>query len=137
MHADKIMPNPIHLYPFLESSCPLGIPIGAPAIGRTTSSQRGMEGFQMIRMHLCGGKRLGHVGMCWVLGAFATALMPLCPCILEPHFDAFGQRLLGASSLAGAQGLTTQCKQATPLALLAIGPRSPDRPLRFHEAPEK
>src|SRR5215510_5926693 len=81
VHTDKMMHNPIHISPVLESSCLLGIHIGAPAIGRTTSSQRGMEGFQMIRMHLCGGKRLGRVGMLWIrgliLGAFAPALMPL------------------------------------------------------------
>ena len=41
--------------------------------------------------------------------------------MLEPHFDAFGQRLLWPSSFAGAQGLTTQFKQETPIALLAIG----------------
>src|SRR4030095_16909475 len=106
MYPHKIMYNPVHIQPFLEASCLLGIHIGAPAIGRTTSSQRGMEGFQMIRMNLCGGQRLGRVGMFWIrgliLGAFATALMPLCSFILQPHFDTFGQRLLWASSFAGA-----------------------------------
>jgi hypothetical protein len=47
--------------------------------------------------------------------------MPLRPFILEPHFDAFGERLLWASSSAVAQGLTTQFKQETPIALLSIG----------------
>ena len=41
--------------------------------------------------------------------------------MLEPHFDAFGQRLLGSSSFAGAQGLTTQLKQETPIPPLPIG----------------
>ena len=47
--------------------------------------------------------------------------MPLRPVILEPHFDAFGQRLLGSSSFTGAQGLTTQLKQETPIPPLPIG----------------
>lgn len=41
--------------------------------------------------------------------------------MLEPHCDAFGQRLLWASSCAGVPGLMTQVKQETPRALLAIG----------------
>ena len=103
----------------------LGIRIGAPVRGGTPSSQRGMEGFQMIGMHLCGGQRLCGGGMlwrrCWILGPFGAALMPLCAFVLEPHFDAFRQRLLGASSFAGAQSLTPQLKQETPIPPLAIG----------------
>src|SRR4029450_3506445 len=99
--------------------------IGTSAIGRTASSQRRMEGFQMIGMHIGSGHRLGGVGMRGIgrliPWSFATALMPLRPFILEPHFDAFGQRLLWSSSFAGAQGLTTQFKQETPIALLSIG----------------
>jgi hypothetical protein len=30
--------------------------------------------------------------------------------VLEPYFDAFGQRLLGSSSFAVTQGLATQLK---------------------------
>jgi hypothetical protein len=81
VHADEIMYNPVDIQPFLESSCLLGIPIGVPAIGRTPPSQRGMEGFQMIGMHLCGGNRLWGVGMLWIrcliLRPFAASLMPL------------------------------------------------------------
>ena len=106
VHADEIMHNPVHISPFLEASCLLGIHIGTSAIGRTTSSQRGMEGFQMIGMHLLSGYRLCRVGMFWIRGlirgAFATALMPLWSFILQPHFDPFGPRLLWASSFAGA-----------------------------------
>ena len=36
-------------------------------------------------------------------------------------FDTFGQRLLRASSFAGAQGLTTQLKQEIPIPPLPIG----------------
>ena len=83
-----------------------------------------MERFQMIRMHLCGAKRLGRVGMFWIrgllLGAFATALMPLCPFILEPHFDAFGEGLLWPPPFARPQGFTTQLKQETPIPPLPI-----------------
>ena len=103
----------------------LCIHIGAPAIGRTPASQRRMEGFQMIGMHLLGSHRLGSVGMLWIgrliLRPFGTSLMPLCPFGLQPYFDAFGQRLLWASSFASAQGLATQLKQETPIPPLAIG----------------
>ena len=68
----------------------------------------------MIGMNLFDGNRLCGVGMLWirglVFGPFGTALMPLRPFILEPYFDAFGQRLLWSPSLAIAQGLTTQLK---------------------------
>ena len=46
--------------------------------------------------------------------------MPLGPFILEPHFDALGQRLLWSSSFAVAQGLTTPRKQKTPIPPLPI-----------------
>jgi hypothetical protein len=101
------MHHPVDIQPFLESSgVPgfLGIHIGAPAIGRTTSPQRRMEGFQMIGMNLCNGKRLCGVGMLWirslVFGPFGAALMPLRPFVLEPHFDTFAERLLGPPPLA-------------------------------------
>src|SRR5215471_5898206 len=85
------MHNPVHIQPFLEPSWLLGIHIGTSAIGRTAPSQRRMEGFQMIGMQLCSGQRLGGVGMLWIgrliPWSFATALMPLRPFILEPHFD--------------------------------------------------
>ena len=47
--------------------------------------------------------------------------MPLGPFVLQPYFDAFGQRLLWSSSFASAQGLATQLKQETPIPPLAIG----------------
>jgi hypothetical protein len=62
-----------------------------------------MEGFQMIGMNLCDGKRLYGVGMLWIRSLafwpFGAALMPLRPFILEPHFDAFAERLLGRPRL--------------------------------------
>ena len=95
VHADDMMPNPIHLSPFLESFCLLGIHSGASAVGRTPASQRRMEGVQMIGMHVCGGYKLRGVGMLWrgslIFGPFGTALMPLRPFILEPYFDACAQ----------------------------------------------
>jgi hypothetical protein len=84
-----------------------------------------MEGFQMIGMNLVSGYRLGSVGMLWVwrliFRPFAPSFMPLGPFVLEPYFDAFGQRLLGSSSFAVTQGLATQLKQETPIPPLAIG----------------
>ena len=78
----------------------------------------------MIGMNLCGGYRLCGVGMLCIrgliFGPFGTALIPLRPFVLEPHFDAFAQRLLWASSLAIPQGFTTQLKQETAIASLAI-----------------
>ena len=78
----------------------------------------------MIGMHLCGGHGLGGVGMLWIRrlipGPFGPALVPLGSFVLEPHFDAFGQRLLGSSSFAVAQGLTTELKQETTISSLAI-----------------
>jgi hypothetical protein len=83
-----------------------------------------MEGFQMIGMNLCGGHGLCGVGMLWIRrlipGPFGPALVPLGSFVLEPHFDAFGQRLLGSSSFAVAQGLTTELKQDTAISSLAI-----------------
>ena len=84
-----------------------------------------MEGFKVIGMNLCGSQRLCGVGMLWirclVLRPCGPSLMPLGPFVLEPHFDAFGQRLLWSSSLAGAQGFATQLKQETPIPPLPIG----------------
>jgi len=81
VHADEIMHNPVHISPFLEASCLLGIHIGAPAIGGTTSSERRMEGFKMIGMKVLSGHRLCGVGMLWirclVLRPFGPSLMPL------------------------------------------------------------
>jgi len=125
VHADEIMHDPVHISPFLQSSCLLRIHIGTSAIGRTAPSQRRMEGFQMIGMHIGNGHRLGRVGMLWIgrliPGSFATALMLLRPFVLQPPFDTFGERLLWASSFAGAPGLTTQCKHETPIPPLPIG----------------
>jgi len=108
----------------LEASCPLGRHIGVPAIGCTPSPSRGMEGFQMIGMHLCRGNRLGGVGMLWIRGLvlrpFATALMPLRPFILESYFDAFAQGLLRTSSLASPEHFATDLKQETPIAPFTI-----------------
>jgi hypothetical protein len=65
------------------------------------------------------------VGMRWIrrliCRPFGASLMLLCSFVLAPHFDAFGQRLLWASSFAGAQGLTTQLKQEIPIPPLPIG----------------
>jgi hypothetical protein len=47
--------------------------------------------------------------------------MPLGPFVLQPYFDAFGQRLPWSASFASAQGLATQLKQETPIPPLAIG----------------
>ena len=75
-------------------------------------------------MNLCGRKRLGGVRMLWIRGlilwSFATALMPLRPFILEPHFDAFAQGLLRTSSLASPEHFATDLKQETPIAPLPI-----------------
>ena len=76
-------------------------------------------------MNILSGHRLGSIGMLWVrrliFRPFGPSLVPLGAFVLEPHFDAFGQRLLGASSFAGAQGLTTQLKSETPIPPLPIG----------------
>ena len=78
----------------------------------------------MIRMHLCGRERLCGVRMLWIRGlilwSFATALMPLRPFILEPHFDTFAQDLLRTSSLASPEHFATDLKQETPIAPFAI-----------------
>ena len=125
MHPHTMMHDPVDIQSFLEASCVFGIHIGVPPIGRTPASQRRMEGFQMIGMHLCGSYRLYRVGMLGIRGLifrpFGTSPMPLGPCVLAPHFDAFGQRLLRAPPLASAQGFATQLKQETSLAPLAIG----------------
>ena len=119
------MHNPVDIQPFLESSCVLGIHIGASAIGSTTSPQRRMEGLKMIGMNLCGGNRWYGVGMLGIRGlvfwTFGTSLMPLRAFVLEPHFDTFAERLLGPPPLARPQGFTAQLKQETPIAPLAIG----------------
>ena len=79
----------------------------------------------MIGMNLGSGHRLGGVGMLWIgrliPGSFATALMLLRPFVLQPPFDTFGERLLWASSFAGAPGLTPQLTQETPIPPLPIG----------------
>jgi hypothetical protein len=84
-----------------------------------------MEGFQMIGRNIGSGNRLGGVGMLWIgrliFWPFGASLMPLCSFVLESYFDTFGQRLLWASSFAGAQGLTTQLEQEIPLPPLPIG----------------
>jgi hypothetical protein len=119
------MHNPVYISSFLESPQVLGIHIGASAIGSTTSPQRRMEGFQMIGMHLFGSHRLCGVGMLrirsLIFGPFGTALMPLRPFVLEPHFDAFGQHLFGPPPLARPQGFAAQLKQETPIPPLPIG----------------
>ncbi len=75
-------------------------------------------------MNLCGRKRLCGVGMLWIWGlilwSFATALMPLRPCILEPHFHTFAQGLLRTSSLASPEHCAPELKQETPIAPLTI-----------------
>jgi len=84
-----------------------------------------MEGFQMIGMNLCSGHRLCSIGMLGIrrliCRPFGPALVPLCAFVLEPYFDTLGQRLRGSSSFTGAQGLTTQLKQETPIPPLPIG----------------
>src|SRR5215211_7060539 len=59
MPPHKVMHYPVHISPFLASSCGLCIHIGTPALGRAAAAQRRMESFQMIGMHLCGCYRLG------------------------------------------------------------------------------
>jgi hypothetical protein len=127
VHADAILHHPVPISSFLESSCVLRIQGGAPAIGCPPASPRRREGFQMMGMHLLRSHRRGRVGMLWrrgwILWPFGPALMPVCAFVLEPHWDACGPRRLGASSLAVAQGLTTQLTQETPLPPLPIGPQ--------------
>jgi hypothetical protein len=52
-----------------------------------------MEGFQVIGVNIFGINRLCGIGVFWIrrllLGSFGTALMPLRPFILQPHFDPF------------------------------------------------
>src|SRR4029450_11555304 len=78
----------------------------------------------MIRMNLCGRKRLCGVRMLWarglILWSFATALMPLRSFILEPHFHAFAQGLLRPSSRASPEHGATDLTQETPIAPCAI-----------------
>src|SRR6516165_1194342 len=82
---ESVLHNPVHIQPFLESSCLLGIHIGTSAIGRTAASQRRMEGFQMIGMHIGSGHRPGGIGMLWIgrwiFWPFGASLMPLRPFI--------------------------------------------------------
>src|SRR5215467_10091993 len=95
LHNCKEITQGVGALPHNSVECGLfRIHIGTSAIGGTASSQRRMEGFQMIGMNSGSGHRLGGVGM-FGIGrlipwSFATALMPLRPFILEPHFDAFG-----------------------------------------------
>jgi hypothetical protein len=103
----------------------LGIHIGAPAIGSTTSPQRRMEGFQMMGMHLCDGKRLCGVGRLWiwslVCGPFGAALRPLRPLVLAPHCAALAERLLGPPPLARPSDFAAQLHPEAPIASLASG----------------
>src|SRR5215510_10519586 len=96
MHPDKIMHNPVDLQPFLESSGVLGIHIGAAAIGSTTSPQRGMEGFQMIGMNLCSGKRLFGVGMLWI-----------GPTALKLRYDLIASYRTGKTRMAASYSSAT------------------------------
>jgi len=77
MHPHKIRHNPVDIQAFLEASCVLGIHIGVPPIGRTPASQRRMEGFQMIGVHLCGGNGLWGVGMFWYTALDMSAVWDL------------------------------------------------------------
>src|SRR5262245_58031890 len=76
-------------------------------------------------MNLLRGYRLCSIGMLGIrrliFWPFGPALVPLGSFVLEPYFNTFGQRLLGSSSFAGAQGLTTQLKQETPIPPLPVG----------------
>ena len=133
------MHNPVDIQPFLESSGVLGIHIGAPAIGRTTSPQRGMEGFQMIGRNLCSGNRLCGIGMLWIRGlvfwTFAAALMPLRPFVLEPHFDPFAERLLGPPPPPGsAVGTGMPGRADTPFRTASTVVERVGRPPAFGEA---
>jgi hypothetical protein len=98
--------HPADLQAFLEASCVLGLPMSLPPIGRTAAAPRRLEGFQMIGVHLCGGQGLwggGRFGRRRLLcRPFGTSLMPVGSCVLAPHFDALGPRLLWSSSLARA-----------------------------------
>ena len=78
----------------------------------------------MMRMHICGGYRLGGGGMLWrggwILGSFAIALMPLRPLMLDSYFDALAQDLLRTSSLVSPEHFAPDLKQETPIPLLPI-----------------
>jgi|RhiMetdeSRZDD1v2_1073273.scaffolds.fasta_scaffold2772063_1 hypothetical protein len=126
-HADKMRHHPVDIPPFLEPSCVLGIPIGAPARGRPTSPQRRMEGLTRIGMHRClwGGKRRCGVGRLgrrgWGFWTWATALVPWRSCVLAPHCDPCAARLRGPPPLARPPGFTAQLQPATPRAPLPSG----------------
>jgi len=128
-HRDNLLHHPGHLSPCLEASWVLGRPMGAPARGGPTSSQRGREGCQMLGLHRWGGQRLGGVWRrwrrCWRRGPLGTACLPVGPLGLAPHWAACGQRLLRASSCAGAPGWTTQLTPATPRPPRPVGPPRP------------
>jgi hypothetical protein len=125
MHPDKIMHHPVDIQAFLESPRGFCVHIGSPPVGRTPASQRGVKGFQMVRVNLLRFKRLGCLRMLWIRSLifrpFGPALMSLRPLILQPHFDPLAQRFLWPPSLASPSGFAAQLKQETPLASLAIG----------------
>src|SRR5882672_1075606 len=62
------MHNPVDIQSLLQSCLVFCIGIGASAISSTTSSQRRIEGFQMIRMNLFGRHKLCGIGMLWIGG---------------------------------------------------------------------
>jgi hypothetical protein len=129
MHADAMMPHPVPSSPFLESSCLRGRHLGTSARGRTASSPRRMAGCQLLGMPLGSGHRLGggaRLGrgrvICWPFGA---SRMPWRPLLLASPFDALGERLLGASSFAVAQGFPPPLQQALPIPPLPSGQERP------------
>ena len=125
MPADAMLPHPVHLSPVLASCCLRGLHRGTAATGRPASSQRRLEGFQMMGRPIGSGPRLGGVGMLWrgrwLWGPFGASRMPVRPWMLASPFDALGERLLWAASFAGAPGCPPQRTHALPLPPLPIG----------------
>ena len=91
------------------------------------ASQRGMAGVPRSGRHRWGGQRLGGVWRRWkrclILGPFGTACLPWGPCVRAPPCDAFGHRLLRASSWAGAPGLPPQLTPEPPRPPRPVGPQ--------------
>jgi len=93
VNPNKIMHNPIDIQPFLKSYGVFCIHIGASAIRGTATSERRIEGFQMIRMNILGSNILYCFRMFWkgrlIFWTFAPLLMRLGPLIFQSHLDPF------------------------------------------------
>src|SRR5215813_10454675 len=127
MPPDTIMPNPVDLQALLESPGRLCLHIGSPPVGRTPAAQRGVEGFQMVRVHGPGFKSLYCLRMLRIRGViwrtFGPALMSWRPLMLQPPFAPWAPRFLWAPPLARPSGFAAPLKQEPPLASLALGPQ--------------